>query len=157
MLQDQREHPAPAVLFLLALTVHRQLIATLLAPVQQLEMNPGSVSARLVKVKVPARERLRRALFVPGVPATSHRMHNRGLVGVAMGNAHPQAEPAGTDQTAPGQILHLGLCQTVGLQERQVVRGLVGVPVGLPARRRARAHSEGAVRWRIKKSILADH
>lgn len=156
MLQDQREHPAPAVLFLLALTVHRQLIATLLAPVQHLEMNPGNVSARLVKVKVPVRERLRRALFVPGVPATSHRTHNRGLVGVVMGNAHPRVEPAGMDQTVLGQILHLELCQTVGLQETQVMRGLVGVPVGLPVRRRAQAHSERAVRWCIKKSILAD-
>lgn len=157
MLQDQREHPAPAVLFLLALTVHRQLIATLLAPVQQLEMNPGSVSARLVKVKVLLRERPRRALFVPGVPATSHRTHNRGLVDVAMGIAHPRVEHAGMDQIALGQILHLGLCQTAGLQERQVMRGLVGVPVRLPVRRRAWAPSEGAVSWSIKKTILAGH
>lgn len=156
MLQDQREHPAPAMPFLLAQTVHRRLIATLLAPVQQLKMNPGSVSACLVKVKVPVRERLRRALFVPGVPATSHGTHNRGLVGVVMGTAHPRVEPAGMDQIAQGQTLHLELYQTVGLQERQVMRGLVGMPVGLPARR-ARVHSEEAVRWRIKKSILADH
>lgn len=145
MLQDQREHPAPAVLFLLALTVHRQLIATLLAPVQQLEMNPGSVPAHLVKVKIPATERLRRAMFVLGVPATSHGKHNRGLEGVAMGNAHPRVELAGMDQIALGQILHLGLCRTVGLQERQVMRGLVGVPVGLLLRRRAQAHSKRAV------------
>lgn len=143
MQQDQQEHPTPAVVFLLALTVHRQLVATLLAPAQQLQMNPGNVSAHLVKVKVPVRERLRRALFVPGVPATSHRTHSRGLVGVVMGNTHPRVEPVGTDQI--GQILHLGLCQTVGLQERQVMRGLVGVPVGLPVGRRAWAHSKGAV------------
>ena len=32
MQQDQQDHPVPAVLFLLALTVHRQLVATVLAP-----------------------------------------------------------------------------------------------------------------------------
>lgn len=85
----------------------------------------------------------RRALFVPGVPATSHRTHSGGLMGVVMGNIHPRVEPVGTDQI--GQILHLGLCQTVGIQERQVMRGLVGVPVGLPVGRRAWAHSKGAV------------
>ena len=155
-LQDRREHPAPAVLFLLTLTVRRQLIATLLGPVQQPETSPGTVSARLVKAKAPARERLRAALFVPDVPATSRRTRSRGLVGVVMGNVHPRAEPAGTDQTVLGQVLHLGLCQAVGLQERQVVRGLVGVPVGLPEGRRARARSDGAVRWSTEKSILAD-
>lgn len=157
MLQDQREHLAPALLFLLALTLHRQLIVTLLTPVQQLEMNPGSVLAHLVKVKIPATERLRRAMFVPGVPATSHGIHNRGLEGVAMGNAHPQVEFAGMDQTALDQILHLGLCRTVGLWERQMMRGLVGVPVRLLLRGRAQAHSKGAVRWSIRKSTLADH
>lgn len=118
-------------------------------------MNPGNVSAHLVKVKVQVRERLRKPLFVPGVPATSHRTHSGGLVGVVMGNAHPRVVPAGMDGAALGQILHLGLCRTVGLPERQVVRGLVGVPVGLPVGRRAWAHSREAVRCSIKKNILA--